>query len=268
MWKYYNILISCLISYSVCGQANYFILDTLSNDDIYLEDIDFRYGHTYQFTTTISNDSVFWILPQGVPKGYYEAYYNGDTNRLALVYYNNGASTYGQQFYIDGTMKSDTEYNSSGAFHGLQVLYNREGEEVWHAEYNFGLLEPKYDLAYLELENETQVLLDNKKAFGFYEFTPTPSRGRRERIELKEDYTFIYENSTGDCHYCNRYEGTWSIKDNFIYLVLNDSTGWRNPIRKFAITATARLTRLELIEVKDWGVEWYNSEYRKVELKH
>lgn len=266
MWKYYTILIINLFLFgSSKGQGNYFTFDTLSNDEIYLEDIDFRYGHTYQFTTNITNDSIFLILPKGVPKGYYEAYYDGDTNRLALVYYNNGARTYGQQFYADGTMKSDVEYNSVGQFHGLQIWYNRSGEEVWHAEYDFGALRSQYDLEYLELENETQVLLANKKGFGLYEFTPTPSRARRERIELNENGTFVYENSTRACHYCNRYEGTWLAADNFLYLELKDSTGWRTPIRKFAITATARLTRLELMEVKDWGVEWYNSEYRKVD---
>lgn len=269
MWKSYTILIiSLLTSWSSKGQANYFILDTLSNNDIYLEEVDYRYGCTYQFTTEIINDSIFLILPEGVPRGYYEAYYDNDTNRLALVYYNNGSMTYGQQFYADGTMKSDTEYNSVGAFHGLQIWYNRSGVEVWHAEYDFGLLKPQYDLAYLELENETEVLLDNKKGFGLYTFTPTPSRARREQIQLNENGTFVYENSTYDCHYCNRYEGTWTAADNFIYLELKDPRGWRTPIRKFAITATARLTRLELMEVKDWGVEWYHSEYRKIDFKN
>ncbi len=255
-----NLWFSCVLY----GQENYFILDTLSSDDIYLEDIDFRYGHTYQFTTTIKNDSTFLILPSGVPKGYYEAYYDKDTNRLALVYYNNGTQTYGQQFYADGTMKSDTEYNATGEFHGLQVLYNRKGEEVWHAEYVMGILKPQYDLTQLKMINKTQLLLQNKKGFGWYVFTPTPSRARRERIQLNSDQTFLYENSTRDCHYCNRYKGTWTAVDNFIYLTLIDSTGWRGTTRKFAITATNRFTHLELIEVKDWGVEWYHSEYRKV----
>jgi len=203
-----------------------------------------------------------------VPRGYYEAYYENDTNRLALVYYNNGATTYGQQFYADGTMKSDAEYNSIGQFHGLQIWYNRKGEEVWHTEYNWGVLKPQYDLEYLKLENKTQVLLDNKKGFGLYEFTPTASRARREQIQLNDNGTFVYKNTTHTCHYCNRYEGKWTILDNFLYLELEDPTGWRTPIRKFAITATNRLTRLELIEVKDWGVEWYHSEYKKVNLKN
>ena len=47
-------------------------------------------------------------------------------------------------------------------------------------------------------------------------------------------------------------------------LELEDKTLWTNTTRKFAITATALLKQLELIEVKPWGVEWYNSEYKKV----
>jgi len=253
-----------LISWQLRGQTNYFPLDTLTNDDIKLELINFRYGHTYQFTTTITNDSVFLIMPLGVPKGYYEAYYNNDTNCLALVYYNYGARTYGQQFYADGSMKGDTEYNRLGDFHGLHVIYDRKGEEVWHAEYNFGVLEPEYDLNYLEVDNSTAILLKNKGAFGTYEFTPTPSRSRRDRIYLREDSTFTYECSRSRCHWCDRYEGKWEAESDFIILTLKEKNVWRTDSRKFALAANVQLTRIELIEVKDWGVEWYNSEYRKV----
>lgn len=267
MWTWYNFFILLLSSGQLIGQTNYFQLDTLSNNNIKLDLINFRYGHTYQFTSTITNDSTFLILPNGVPKGYYEAYYDNDTNRLALVYYNNGARTYGQQFYADGTMKSDTEYNSAGEFHGLHTIYDRKGEEVWHAEYSFGLLKPQYDLVYLELENETSTLLENKQAFGVYEFLPTPSRGRRERIHLNEDQTFVYENSTHNCHFCHRYKGHWRTVGNFILLSLEEGNVWRTATRKFAITATTRLTQLELMEVKAWGVEWYNSEYQKTIIR-
>lgn len=253
-----------LYSWSSVAQSNYFPLDTLSSDDVQLAEISVLYGNTYYFTTTITDDSVFLILPKGLPKGYYEAYYDNDTNRLALVYYNNGAKTYGQQFYADGSMKSDTEYNRLGDLHNLHVLYNRRSEEVWHAEYYFGVLEPQYDLEYLMVENSTDTLLKNKAAFGWYEFTPTPSRARRDRIELQEDGHFIYEYSTNGCHWCSRYEGKWKQVKDFLVLQLNDTTVWKTPVRKFAITATALLKRLELIEVKDWGVEWYHSEYKKV----
>ncbi len=249
------------------GQTSYFPLDSLSNNEIKLELIDFSYGHTYQFTTSISNDSSLLILPKGLPKGYYEAYYNNDTNRLALVYYNNGAHSYGQQFYADGSMKCDIEYNRFGDFHGLYVIYDRTGEEVWHAEYNFGVLEPKYDLNYLEVENATAMLLQNKAAFGIYEFTPTPSRARRDRIHLKADNTFSYQCSRNQQHWCDNYDGTWEAAGDFIILTLNDKSIWRTPFRKFAITANLSFTHLELIEVKDWGVEWYNSEYRKIKNK-
>ena len=246
------------------AQSSYFPLDTLSSDDLQLEQINIRYGHTYFFTTTIETDSIFLILPKGLPEGYYEAYYYNDTNRLALVYYNNGARTYGQQFYADGSIKSDTEYNRLGDLHGLHILYQRTGIEAWHAEYELGVLDRRYRLDYLEVENSTKILLKTKKAFGTYEFLPTPSRGRRDRIHLEEGGTFLYECSIGDCDWCGKYKGKWWQEDDFLFLEIEDKTLWTNTIRKFAITATVMLKQLELIEVKPWGVEWYNSEYRKV----
>lgn len=264
MWKLFVIIKMVLVASQVAAQSNYLPVDTLSNNDIKLELINFRYGHTYQFKTTITNDSIFWIMPRNLPKGYYEAYYNNDTNKLALIFYNSGAKTYGQQFYANGAMKSDTEYSKEGDLHGLHVLYDRKGEEVWHAEYNFGILDYRYDLNYLEEQNQTELLIQKKEAFGWYEFIPTPSRGRRDRIHLKEDGTFVYEYSTNSCFWCNRRSGAWKLKDRHLILELKDNTIWRTAYRKMAITATPQLTRLELIEVKDWGVEWYNSEYEKV----
>lgn len=264
MWKLLFIVLFFLIISKTNAQSTYFPLDTLSNNDIVLKSINFRYGHTYQFKTRISEDSIFLILPPNLPKGYFEAYYNNDTNKLALVYYNSGSQTYGQQFYINNGMKSDTEYNRVGVLHGLHVLYDKKGEEVWHAEYNFGVLDKRYDLTYLEQENKTALLLKNKSAFGWYEFTPTPSRGRQDKIHLKEDYTFVYEYSTNTCIYCNSSNGTWQAIDNYIILKLNNKTLWRANPRKFAIATNPKQTRLELIEIKDWGVEWYNSEYLKI----
>ena len=248
----------------LCAQSSYFPTDTLSSDDLQLEQIDVRYGNTYYFKTTIEEDSIFLILPKGLPNGYYEAYYNNDTNRLALVYYKNGARSYGQQFYANGSIKSDTEYNRFDELHGLHILYQRTGAEAWHAEYDFGELDSRYRLDYLEVENSTAILIKNKAAFGTYEFLPTPSRGRRDRIHLKEDGVFTYECSVGNCNWCGNYTGRWKQEGDFLYLELDDPTLWINPVRKFAITATALLKQLELVEVKNWGVEWYNSEYKKV----
>lgn len=249
---------------NVTAQSTYFPTDTLRIEDLKLEKINFRYGHTYQFKTTITTDSVFWVLPKALPKGYYEAYYQNDTNRLALVYYKEGARTYGQQFYADGSMKSDTEYNIWGDLHGLHVLYDRNGEEIWHAVYQYGLVEPQYDLYFLNLYNKTAKLLQNQKAFGVYEFHPTPSRGRKDRIHLKPNHHFVYEYSTDLCEWCYSSTGIWRAEGDFIILEIENKKIWSNPTRKFAITANKQMKQLEMMEVADWGVRWYNSEYLKV----
>lgn len=267
MQKIGGLICCCLFCWSMLAQQQCFELDTLSNNAIQLEAINFRYGHSYQFTTNITNDSLFLVMPKGIPKGYYEAYYHQDTNCLAMVYYNNGHRSYGQQFYANGAMKGDTEYNAQGQLHGLQVLYDRKGEELWHAEYVWDILEPQYDLKELMANNLTQQLILNPIAFGWYTFTPTPSRARRDRIHLKKEGTFIYQYSTYDCHFCFSSTGTWSLEGEYLRLALEDKTIWRTPYRKFALTANPQRTRLELLEVKDWGVEWYNSEYQKVNKK-
>lgn len=260
-----SLIISLLLfTWNLAAQSTYFPTDTLRIEDLKLEKINFRYGHTYQFKTEITNDSIFWIMPKDLPKGYYEAYYNNDTNRLALVYYKEGARTYCQQFYTNGSMKSDTEYNVGNEMHGLHVLYDRNGEEIWHAVYSHGFLEPQYDLYFLEFYNQTEKLLQNKKAFGIYEFLPTPSRGRKERIYLSENQIFEYEYSTDHCEWCYKNKGIWKQEGNFIVLEIENKKLWSNPIRKFAITANKQLKNIELIEVADWGVKWYESEYSKI----
>ena len=245
------------------GQSNYFKIDSLSNNAIKLTIITNIHENSYQFSTSINSDSIFWIMPKGLPKGYFEAYYYNDTNRIALVYYNYGSKSYAQQFYSDGSMKADTEYNRLGDLHGLHVIYDRKWEEVWHAEYNFGVLEPEYDMRYLKEENSTTLLLKNKNAFGTYEFTPTPSRSRRDRITLRPDSTFTYQYSQNKCHFCFSFEGVWTTNENYIILELSNKKVWKNPTRKFAVTANNDITKIKLIEVKDWGVEWYNSDYKK-----
>jgi len=244
-------------------QTTYFPLDTLSKDDIKLEQINRRTLNWYQFKTTIHNDSVYYLLPTGLPRGYYEAYYDNDTSKLALAYYNFGWSGYSQQFYKNGAMKSDTEYNGRGLRDGLHVIYARNGEEQWHAEFEVGALDRRYRLDYLEVENMTKVALKSKKAFGVYEFLPTPSRARKDRIILRADSTFEYVASSPNCDFCQSYQGDWTVETPYLLLTIRKKGYWRKDTRRFAITASPKLTNLELVEVKDWGVEWYNSEYRK-----
>ncbi len=257
------IIFAIIAATDLFAQGTYFPSDSLSNNDIILYEINEKHTNTYIFNSTIDQDSVFLVIPPELPLGYFEAYYYNDTNRIALLYYNNGVHSYCQQFYADGSMKSDSEYNKFGDLHGLHVIFDRKGEEVWHAEYYFGELEREYNYEFLEIENATILLLKNKQAFGTYTFTPTPSRARRDKIILRENKSFTYRNTKNNCHYCNSYEGKWVNSGNYIILTPDKSDIWRTPDRKFAITASPQLTNLKLIEVKDWGVEWYNSEYRK-----
>lgn len=241
-------------------------IHALSNDDVVLAEIFEPYQrNNYFFSTVLVDDSCFLQIPKKLPKGYYEAYYNADTNQLALVYYSNGVHSYGQQFYKDGSMKSDSEYNKYGDLHGLHVLYHKSGEELWHAEYYFGALEPKYNLKYLQEENYTAQALKNQKGFGVYVFEPTPSRARREKIILSDNHRFIYQNSLNFNHYCNQYEGTWQFDNTYLVLQLDQSAVWFSNPKRFAIVQQSY--GLMLLEVKDWGVEWYNSEFIKLNKK-
>jgi hypothetical protein len=267
MKKYFSIiLLSFVLLIGVLNtswaQKTFLPFDTLSNDDIQLLEINLPALNIYCFSTTVTNDSVLLVLPEGLPRGYYEVYYNQDTNCLALAYYNYGWSAYIQQFYKDGTMKSDTECNSQGTWHGLHILYYRNGTEAWHAEFINGVLDKRYRLDYLEVENVTEAALKTKKLFGKYSFSPTPSRARKDQIELKKDATFIYSVAINQKAFSQHYSGTWTIKENYLQLELQEDI-WQFPIRKFVIKGTVHLTHLELIEIKDWGVEWYRSEYKK-----
>ncbi len=264
-------LLFLLLCSSICrkavAQKNYFPIDTLNKNALELEKINYRALNIYKFNVQISSDSVFLMLPKGLPRGYYEVCYDNNPQQLALIYYNYGAAAYCQQFYKNGAMKSDSEYHPLGVLHGVHVLYSREGDEIWHAEYTFGELDKRYRLDYLEVENSTLKAIRTQKAFGTYIFEPTPSRARRDKIELRTNGHFLYWASHNDCHYCLSYTGRWRQEGNFIVLQLSKNNIWQNATRQFAILATPRLTGLELIEVKEWGVEWYHSEYKKISSK-
>lgn len=251
---------------AIQGQATYLHTVPLSSDAVVLLSINSVYhNNSYFFDTKIESDSVFLKIPKGLPRGYFEAYYDGDSNRLAMVYYSNGANSYGQQFYKNGSMKSDSEYNKFGDLHGLHVIYDKAGEELWHAEYYFGVLEPKYNLNFLKEENYTLKAIKNKKIFGTYIFEPTPSRARREKIFLEENHRFSYQNSLNSSHYCKQYAGTWKIDSSFIVLKLDQAAIWSSNPKTYAVVRLP--VGLLLLEVKEWGVEWYNSEFIKPNKK-
>ena len=244
------------------AQPGYFPLDSLSRDDIVLEQIDLRFGNTYRFKTLVIKDSIFLNIPTFLPKGYYEVYYDNDTNRLALTYYNFGNKSYCQQFYKDGSMKSDSEYDRYGNMHGLHVLYNQNGDEIWHADYWHGSLELKYSLEYTEVFNYTEELIKNGKAWGCFEFSPTPMRERHDQIQLRADGTFSFHNFKADCDCSRHAEGKWFLKDKLLHLTADKKDVWPSGnSRKFAIIANRKAKNPVLVEVMPWGANWYGSEF-------
>ncbi|MCP4438523.1 MAG: hypothetical protein GY810_06225 [Aureispira sp.] len=261
----YILLFFCLwiVSY-LDAQSSYFPIDTLDANDIRLEQIDHWQGNTFVFKTTITTDSICLIMPSGLAKGYYEVYYDNDSNKLALTYYNYGRSRYTQQYYKDGSMKSDTEYNRYGLRYGLHVIYDRSGEEAWHANYYWGDLDDKYYVDYLDKANYTLEAMEAGAAWGTYEFRPTPSRARHDRIILQKDSTFSYQRyDITKASWGPIYQGTWWTQNNLLQLQLSSPAIWKYPQRDFIITGNRLRKKLELIEVKPWGLDWYYSEYKK-----
>lgn len=247
------------------AQSSYFPIDTLDANSIRLEQIDHWQGNTFVFRTTINTDSICLVMPAGLAKGYYEVYYDNDSNKLALTYYNYGRSRYTQQYYKDGSMKSDTEYNRHGLRNGLHVIYDRNGEEIWHANYYWGQLDDKYYPDYLEKANYTLEAVEVGAAWGTYEFKPTPSRARHDRITLQKDSSFSYQRYNISKSSWNPLStGIWYIQNELLYLQITTANVWKYPLRKFIITGNRLRKKLELIEVKPWGLDWYYSEYKKL----
>ena len=236
--------------------------DTLDAAAVKLSIINLKYGNTYVFELLIEKDSVVYVMPNTLPKGYYEAYYEKDTNRLALTYYNFGRRSYVQQFYRDGSIKSDSEYDAFGNMHGLHVVYDQEGNELWHVDYYHRNPEEKYTLDYLDRYNYTKEILLNGKAWGCYEFSPTPMRERHDQISLNKDGTFDYHNFMADCD-CRRHsKGIWTVnEDNLLKLTVNNKEVWNRETKYYAIISTHKHKRIQLIEVLSSGLHWYASEY-------
>lgn len=249
---------------SLSAQSSYFPIDTLDANAIRLDQIDHWQGNTFIFQTPIYNDSVCLVVPPSLAKGYYEVYYDNNSNKLALTYYNYGRSRYTQQYYKDGSMKSDTEYNRQGLRHGLHVIYDRNGEEIWHANYYWGQLDDKYYSDYLEKANYTLEAMQVGVAWGTYEFKSTPSRARHDRITLQKDSTFSYQRyNIGKASWNPLAQGIWYIQDHMLHLQISTPNVWKYTQRKFIITGNRLRKKLELVEVKPWGLDWYYSEYKK-----
>jgi hypothetical protein len=261
MKKNIYILLNLICPILLLGQQPYFPMDSLNADSVELLEIDLRHGNTYRFRHFLREDSVYLLMPPQLPKGYYEAYYDGDTNKLALTYYRFGRHSYAQQYYRDGSMKSDTEYDRYGLRHGMHVLYDRAGEELWHVDFYRGALEKEYSPAYIEAYNYTQVLIENGKAWGCYEFEPTPMRARHDQLHLREDGTFSYHNFKADCP-CRRHsEGKWTLKGDRLELSVDNEEVWGQKKRVYVILANRRHKRRQLIWMRPWGAHWYASEY-------
>lgn len=245
------------------AQSNAYRSDTISRNDIQLHEIDLRHGNTYHFNTLIQSDSSIFIMPTMLPKGYFEAFYNKDTNKLAFTFYNFGNKSYSQQFYADGSMKADSEYDKYGNMHGLHVVFDRNGEEIWHADYWHGSTESSYNAAYLEVYNYTETLILNKKAFGCYVFKPTPMRERHDEIFLKPDGSFSFHNYKSDCD-CNRHsKGTWTLKDGLLQLKADNPKIWPLGTEKTFALIAKRGRKPFLIEYNSFGLNWYASEFYK-----
>jgi hypothetical protein len=258
----FALIVLLFSSFAAKSQINPPPFDTLSRDDIFLLEIDLRYGNSYKFTTNIVSDSVIFILPNSLAKGYYEAYFNNDSNRLALAYYNFGNKSYAQQFYADGSMKSDSEYDRYGYMHGMHTVYDRNADEIWHADYWHGSLDLKYTFEYLEAYNYTDEFISSNKAWGCYEFSPSPMRERHDQIHLRKDGSFSYHNFKADCD-CRRHsEGKWTFEKGLLLLHIDKKDVWlQGAQRRFALIARRKSKKPVLVEVSEVGLNWYASEY-------
>ena len=257
------LFILLLISFKIKSQIKPVHFDTIQRTDLELMEIDLDNGNNYRFNTQIDSDSVIFSMPAMLPKGYFEAYYQNDSNLLAFTYYNFGNKPYLQQFYLDGSMKADSEYDKFGNMHGLHVVFDRNGEEIWHADYWHGAPESKYTEKYLKLYTCTEKLITEKKAFGCYIFEPTPMRERKDEILLKADGSFVFHNYKADCD-CNRHsKGIWKLENGLLKLQAENSKIWpQGTVKTFAILANKGRNAV-LVEINSYGLNWYASEFYK-----
>jgi len=251
------------ISANLLGQQQTVKFDSISKNDIILFEIDLEHGNSYRFKTFIETDSLIFVMPQMLPKGYYEAYYLNDSNLLAFAFYNFGNKSYSQQFYMDGSMKSDSEYDKYGNLHGLHVIYDRIGNEIWHSDYWHGEVEPMYTKKYLERFNATSKLISNAKAFGCYVFWPSPMRERHDEILLSADGSFSFHNYKANCD-CERHSiGNWRLENGLLKLSAENPKIWSGAKEKtFAIIAKNSRNPV-LVEYCTFGLNLYGSEFYK-----
>ena len=237
--------------------------DTLTRADLELVEIDLINGNNYRFTTHIESDNNIYLMPAMLPKGYFEAYYHKDSNHLAFTYYNFGKKSYSQQFYFDGSMKSDSEYDQYGNMHGMHVIFDRNGEEIWHADYWHGEPELRHTKNYLDVFNYTSELIKSKKAFGCYVFNPTPMRERHDEISLNSDGSFQFHNYKSNCD-CNRHSnGKWRLEDGLLKLEAENPKIWPLGKEKTFALISKNGRNPVLVEYSNFGLNWYASEFYK-----
>ena len=245
------------------AQIDFLPFDTLNRNEIELTEINLRHGNSYRFNTYIESDTFILLLPTSLPKGYYEAFYKNDTNKLALSFYNFGNKPYAQQFYADGSMKADSEYDKYGYMHGMHVVYNSDGNELWHADYWHGHLDKRNDLKYLDYINYSSDQISNGKAFGCYTFNPTPMRERQDEIEIRADGSFSFHNYKANCD-CNRHsEGKWTLKNNILEFFPDKKEIWQSGSSRRFVIIEKNGKNPYLIEYSEYGLNWYSSEFRK-----
>ena len=81
---------------------------------------------------------------------------------------------------------------------------------------------------------------------------------------MLEEGKFVYSYSTYDCDYCKEAKGKWKLVDNYLYLELEKNRdAWIYPQRAMIIVGQGRLRKLQLVDLKPWGIDWYHSEYSK-----
>ena len=258
------IFLFILLHHFSFGQYFPFESKQLSSDLIKLKSIEKAHFNIYILDTILNRENLFLKVPENAPHGYYEAYYNNDTLKLALIYYNYGEGSFLQQFYIDGAMKSDTEYNINGKAHGLHIVYDKEGNEIVHQEYTNGQLYEQYDYHKNWKCNRTAQLNKKNKIAACYYFLSTPSRNRTEYIKLNKDGTCMFYYSINNLSEMYLLTGNWKFVQDHLEITYDKNDYQIQSIKKYILIRPNLFSSIRLVEFKDQYIEWYHSDYNKL----
>lgn len=257
-------LLFILLYHFSIGQYFPFESKQLSCDLIKLKSIEKAHFNIYILDTILDHESLFLKVPENSPPGYYEAYYDNDSLKLALVYYNYGEGSFVQQFYINGAMKSDTEYNIKGKAHGLHTVYDKEGNEIVHQEYNNGQLYEQYDYLKNWQFNRTAQLKRKNKIAACYYFLSTPSRNRTEYIRLKKDGTCMLYYTIKNLSELNLLKGNWKFVQDHLEIKFEKNDYQIQSNKKYILVRPNIFSSIRLVEFKDQYIEWYHSDFNKL----